>query len=285
MRAIETAETLDTGQIRLIGGAGVLPADRLSFVLIAGGSARIAGASLSLHPEKGRRPEASPAARISRTGEGDVWKQLGRSLWAESGSAPAIQFWEETPGREQVAISHDGYRRLPGRPIHRRRLCRAGTEWRVVDEITGRGRHRVELRFHLPRAVIAADSEGARAAFPDGWRLRLRVEGWHAPEASIEPGWRTIEGRREEPCPVLVYRWHTRLPFEVESVWEVGRAAATVRPAPLLESDRTCISLFGRRWPGEGERSPSRWPAASEAAATVGEQGSPREPSGRGGAR
>src|SRR6476660_2257659 len=122
MIALETKEPLDSGHIRLVGGADLLPADRLSFVLIAGGSARIAGTSLSVDPASGRRPEAGRAGRIGRRGEGEVWPSLGRSLWAGSGSAGTIQYWEETPGREQVAISHDGYRRLRGRPVHRRRL-------------------------------------------------------------------------------------------------------------------------------------------------------------------
>lgn len=272
-----TRETLDAGQIRLAGGADLPPAERLSFVLIAGGSARIAAASLALYPADGRR-EAGPPAPVRRRGEGDVWTALGRGLWTEGRSAPTIQFWEETPGREQIILAHDGYRRLAGRPIHRRRLRRAGTEWRVVDEITGRGRRQVELRFHLPRAVIAADAEGARAAFPDGCRLRLRVEGWHAPETAVEPGRHALDGRSEEPCPVLVYRWHTRLPFEVETVWEVGQARteAVGRPA-MSGSDETCISLFT----GRVRRAAGR-PVLSGTGVALGERDYSPEPGSRG---
>jgi hypothetical protein len=249
----------DTGQIRLAHGAELSPADRLSFRLVAGGAARIAHASLSLQPARWRGRERRSPVNLSRRGEDDVWTRLAGGIWAESRSAAAIQFWEETPGREQIVASHDGYRGMPGRPIHRRRIRRSGGKWRVADEITGRGRQRVELRFHLPRAVIAADSEGARVAYLDGWRLRLRVEGWHAPEASVELGRHSSAGHTEESCPVLVYRWHTRLPFEVETVWEVGRAAA-------VPSDRASvggkeeIGLSSRAGRGESADSLARCP-------------------------
>jgi len=126
--------------------------------------------------------------------------------------------------------------------------------------------------------VIAADTEGARAAFPDGCRLRLRVEGWHAPEAAVEPGRHALDGRAEEACPILVYRWHTRLPFEVETVWEVvqARTEAIGRP-PMAGSDEACISLFT----GQGRRAAGR-PVLSGAGATLGEPDYSREPGGRG---
>jgi hypothetical protein len=212
-----------------------------------------------------------------------VWTALGRGLWTEGRSAGTIQFWEETPGQEQLAACHDGYRRLRGRPIHRRRLRRAGTEWRVMDEITGRGRQEIELRFHLPRAVIAADSEGARVVFADGGRLRLRVECWHAPEAAVSPGWRALAGDSEEPCPILSYRWETRLPFEVETVWEVGRAmAAPARSASGEETTAACIPLFGGRRSGAARRAAGGWLELSGVGVPGGPSEPDREPGGGG---
>ena len=48
-----------------------------------------------------------------------------------------------------VEAAHDGYRSLPGRPAHRRRWTVCPDELRVEDEVTGNGRHRVTVRWHL----------------------------------------------------------------------------------------------------------------------------------------
>jgi hypothetical protein len=55
---------------------------------------------------------------------------------------------------------HDGFRFLPGRPLHRRRWSLTGDELQVEDLITGRGRHEVVIRWQLAAgtAVRAAGS-------------------------------------------------------------------------------------------------------------------------------
>ena len=40
-----------------------------------------------------------------------------------------------------VEAAHDGYRHLPGRPVHRRRWSLTEAGLRVEDTVTGRGRH------------------------------------------------------------------------------------------------------------------------------------------------
>jgi uncharacterized heparinase superfamily protein len=44
---------------------------------------------------------------------------------------------------------HDGYRRLPGAPLHRRMVTWHGKTIRIEDEISGTGRHLLESRLHL----------------------------------------------------------------------------------------------------------------------------------------
>ncbi len=48
-----------------------------------------------------------------------------------------------------VEAAHDGYRHLPGRPVHHRRWTVRAGELRVDDTVTGRGRHQVTVRWHL----------------------------------------------------------------------------------------------------------------------------------------
>src|SRR5260370_1258281 len=54
---------------------------------------------------------------------------------------------------------HDGFRRLPGRPLHRRRWSLTEGGLRVEDLVTGRGRHEIVIRWQLsagPAGVVAA---------------------------------------------------------------------------------------------------------------------------------
>lgn len=53
-------------------------------------------------------------------------------------------------GRLVFAGAHDGYRRLPGRIVHERRITAdIGGVWDVSDLISGEGEHRVESFIHL----------------------------------------------------------------------------------------------------------------------------------------
>ena len=98
-----------------------------------------------------------------------------------------------TDGRLVFTGGHDGYSRLPGRPLHRREITmeRQG-RWTVRDSVTGRGRHCVESFIHLHPAVKLEQVTGRefRLAAPGGVRLRLsfgptgavrRVPGYYCP--------------------------------------------------------------------------------------------------------
>jgi uncharacterized heparinase superfamily protein len=54
----------------------------------------------------------------------------------------------------EVVASHDGYRRLPGSPVHRRRWRISPGQVEITDTISGTGRHQVVSRLHV--APIAA---------------------------------------------------------------------------------------------------------------------------------
>jgi len=82
----------------------------------------------------------------------------------------------EGQGEEmRVACSHDGYRRLAGRPIHRRTwLLRPGL-LRVEDQVAG-GSHNAVARFHLhPSIAIAGDGRAGKFRLPGGQSIRWRA--------------------------------------------------------------------------------------------------------------
>lgn len=54
-----------------------------------------------------------------------------------------------------VWAAHDGYRRLRGRVVHRRTWSMDPSSLTITDELQGRHRHEIALRFHLHPAVTA----------------------------------------------------------------------------------------------------------------------------------
>ena len=61
-----------------------------------------------------------------------------------------------------IEAAHDGYRQLPGRPIHRRRWMLTEAGLRVEDYVSGRGRHAIVLRWHLAPGAGAAPGRRGR---------------------------------------------------------------------------------------------------------------------------
>lgn len=58
--------------------------------------------------------------------------------------------------------AHDGYRHLPGQPIHRRTVTWLDKEIAVGDEVEGRGCHDIELRLHInPELTVEVVDEKA----------------------------------------------------------------------------------------------------------------------------
>jgi uncharacterized heparinase superfamily protein len=80
----------------------------------------------------------------------------------------------------RVSAAHDGYRRLPGRPVHRRRWELTADRLRVIDRIEG-GFDTAVARFHLHPAVeIELDQRDAGTGvlrLATGERCRWRLTG------------------------------------------------------------------------------------------------------------
>lgn len=95
-------------------------------------------------------------------------------------------------GDQQASCAHDGYRRLPGAPMHGRhwRLTEFGL--RVQDEVHG-PHQAAQARYHFHpgvRVEIGPDHRDGRATLPDGREIR----------------WQSTTGKaRLEPCT-----WHPR---------------------------------------------------------------------------
>jgi uncharacterized heparinase superfamily protein len=112
--------------------------------------------------------------------------------------------------------THDGYRRLPGKPIHRRRISYDGAGIvEVADEVFGGGTHVAASRIRLHpgytpvtygsyAVVLGPDGKpAARLEFSDGTTPRLE-EGWYFPQFGSALA-----------CAVLVLETRGRLPLRI----------------------------------------------------------------------
>jgi uncharacterized heparinase superfamily protein len=102
---------------------------------------------------------------------------------------PKIESWLVDDRKVQLIGSHDGFRRLAGRPCHRRSftLDRLGA-LAVDDEILGSGRHVVRSYVHLvPGARAEAVGDGHVSIELDG-RVHL-LEWWGVDALALEDGW------------------------------------------------------------------------------------------------
>jgi len=80
--------------------------------------------------------------------------------------------------------------------VHRRRITMRDADWVVEDELEG-GRHRYDLRWHLPPGPARALADGTVLAKG----VTLRIEG--ARSVSIEPGWLSPKYGTRVEAPVV----------------------------------------------------------------------------------
>lgn len=119
-----------------------------------------------------------------------------------------------------IEAAHDGYRHLPGRPVHRRRWMLTEAGLRVEDYIAGRGRHAVVLRWHLaPGSQLRLAGAGATVTTPAGeFRVIVSATGPITLAAGTGP---VAEGfARTVQAPVLVCRVDTTLPVQISTSWQ-----------------------------------------------------------------
>lgn len=83
-------------------------------------------------------------------------------------AAARVLAWESTAEHDRIAAEHSGYERLAQPATHRRTITlnKSDRWWLIEDEITGKGEHKITVRFHLDAGleVRAFDSNGVIAS-------------------------------------------------------------------------------------------------------------------------
>jgi uncharacterized heparinase superfamily protein len=197
-------------------------ADTLSCLVHVDGEPLLIDTGASTYaPGAARERERSTAAHntleVDRRDSTEVWGvfRAGRRARVLGVSAGA--------GADTVMVeaAHDGYRKLRGRPTHHRRWSVRAHELRVDDTVTGRGRHRVVLRWHL------APGSGLRV-IPGGALVTARTGQFTVTVTATSAGVPALTAALAEvsngfgstvPAPVLACTLHPELPVRISTVW------------------------------------------------------------------
>jgi uncharacterized heparinase superfamily protein len=121
--------------------------------------------------------------------------------------------------RITAEAAHDGYRRLPGRPVHRRRWLLDGAGLRVDDDLTGGRRHAVAVRWHLaPGAHVRLRAGGAVVSTATG-HFPVQISAPVPLRLSIDPAMVATGFQSAILAPVLTCRAESALPIRITTRW------------------------------------------------------------------
>jgi uncharacterized heparinase superfamily protein len=121
---------------------------------------------------------------------------------------------------------HDGFRRLPGRPLHRRRWSLAEGGLRVDDLITGRGRHEIVIRWQLAAgsvvrlAPVTALAHGTALVTSLAGTFQVAIEATGPVLLATETRQVATDFGSTADAPVLSCQLDMSLPARIGTVWK-----------------------------------------------------------------
>ena len=162
-----------------------------------------------------RSTAAHNTAELDGTDSTEVWGAFRAGRRARVRAAET----SHDSGRVIAEAAHDGYRRLPGRPVHRRRWCLTGAGLQVDDEVTGGQRHAVAVRWHLaPGSTVQLQANGAVVSTAAG-DFPVSISASRPLRLGVEPGMVATGFERTTVAPVLTCRIDSALPVRISTCW------------------------------------------------------------------
>ena len=144
--------------------------------------------------------------------------------------------------------AHDGYRRLSGKPIHRRRVTYDGKgSWLIADILEGTGSRRMESFVHIhPKFAITKLGASSIRIEHDGEAIAT-IHASTTCRMEVEPGCYFPEFGLSQRNPVLVFSCSGELPLQLS--YRITKA--TIQ---YTETHRHADSLPLTLLPARGER-------------------------------
>lgn len=202
----------DLGSVGPDDQPGHAHAGTLSFELSVGRNRLLVNTGTSTYaPGAERTWERSTAAHNTLSLDGENSSEV----WASFRVARRARVRELAIAADAGAVqcAHDGFRRLPGRPVHRRSWYLTADGLTLTDDVLGGGSHRVGLAFHFhPAAQIVLDAgeaigtvggAGFRIALPDNLAWTLEEGAWSPRFGERICNWR-LRGEADMSLPCRV---------------------------------------------------------------------------------
>jgi hypothetical protein len=234
---------LDHGPLGYLSIAAHGHADALSMVMHLGGRPVLVDPGTYVYHEQPEWREyfRGTPAHNTLTVEGQHQSVMtGPTMWGRRASARATR-WASQSDYDFVEAEHDGYQRLPGRPLHRRTVfhSRDGATF-IVDRLLGDGTHSAELNWHLgPGAQLEPAGPDAWQAIGEGFQLHLALLGDGTLETAM------VEGQEQPAQGWVSPRFGTRVPAPVLSVRRTGPLPMAWVTVLLPETSRSRLSMEG----------------------------------------
>jgi uncharacterized heparinase superfamily protein len=173
--------------------------------------------------DRERSTSAHNTLEVGHRDSTEVWGafRAGRRARVHGVSARADSGNVTDSGQDMVTLEavHDGYRSLPGRPLHHRRWALHAGGLRVDDTVTGEGRHGIVVRWHLapgshlrliPGGAVVTTAAGEFTATVTATEQLVLTSGL----AELAAGFHCTAG-----APVLTCAMQPELPVRISTVW------------------------------------------------------------------
>jgi len=214
----EDAIIIDCGSIGPDYQPGHAHCDTLSFELAIDGRRVIVDSGVhdyepSQERAYARSTSAHNTAMVDREEQSEMW-----GVFRVARRAKPIQGYIDKTGHESVLFegAHDGYRRLSGEPIHRRRMSYDGQgSWMIRDLLEGSGIHRMESFVHFhPDCSLVPSGEGVFRIERDGEPIAV-IEALNTCRMEIQQGCYFPEFGLSQKNPVLAFSCHGEVPLQL----------------------------------------------------------------------
>ena len=207
-------------------------ADCLSFELSLDGRRVIVDTGTSTYGSGERRAyeratRSHNTLEIDGSDQTEVWGAFRAGHRAEA----TLEAATSRDGLVEVTASHDGYRRLPGRPRHRRTWRVRPNLVEIVDEVDGDGRHRIASRLYIAGEDVLRLTPGVVHVGP------LTVIADNGVDLSLVPAQvATGFGQRREAA-AIVMSCEANLPLVLQTRLQLSRSLPGQSPtdAPIDE--------------------------------------------------
>lgn len=197
-------------------------ADVLSFEASLDGRRLLTNGGTSTYDVgKVRIAERSTAAHATLEVDGRDSSEVWSSFRVGRRAHPFNVVLAEQGDRISVEASHDGYRWLSGKPVHRRKLVLSPTSLSIRDSVSGGGHHTVISRFPLHPSVAVASEEvdGWRLELPGGRVVRVTVRG--CSKCFVASGYYAPTFGQRLARSTLTWQYDGCFPLNVETLFEL----------------------------------------------------------------